>query len=70
MQAAGINVVRMGEFAWSTMEPAAGKFNFSWLELAIDKLAAHGADAVLYWQWRSAFGGQEEYHGTLIDQSG
>ncbi|MBN1310367.1 MAG: beta-galactosidase [Anaerolineae bacterium] len=30
----------------------------------------HGADAVLYWQWRSAYGGQEQYHGTLIDQSG
>jgi len=31
---------------------------------------AHGADAVLYWQWRSALGGQEQYHGTLIDPSG
>ncbi|TEU21754.1 MAG: beta-galactosidase [Anaerolineales bacterium] len=31
---------------------------------------AHGADAVLYWQWRSALGGQEQYHGALVDQSG
>lgn len=30
----------------------------------------HGADAVLYWQWRSALNGQEQYHGTLVDQSG
>jgi len=30
----------------------------------------HGADGVLYWQWRSALGGQEQYHGTLVDQSG
>jgi beta-galactosidase len=30
----------------------------------------HGADAVLYWQWRSAYGGQEQYHGSLLDQSG
>ncbi len=30
----------------------------------------HGADAVLYWQWRSALSGQEQYHGTLIDPSG
>jgi len=30
----------------------------------------HGADAVLYWQWRSALNGQEQYHGTLIDPSG
>jgi beta-galactosidase len=25
---------------------------------------------VLYWQWRSALGGQEQYHGSLVDQSG
>ncbi len=31
---------------------------------------AHGADAVMYWQWRSAYGGQEQYFSTLIDQSG
>jgi beta-galactosidase len=31
---------------------------------------AHGADALLYWQWRSALGGQEQYHGTLVDPSG
>jgi beta-galactosidase len=31
---------------------------------------AHGANAVLYWQWRPALGGQEQYHGTLVDQSG
>ena len=31
---------------------------------------AHGADAILYWQWRSALGGQEQMHGTLIDPSG
>jgi beta-galactosidase len=30
----------------------------------------HGADALLYWQWRSALNGQEQYHGTLVDQSG
>lgn len=30
----------------------------------------HGADAILYWQWRSALGGQEQLHGTLVDQAG
>jgi len=30
----------------------------------------HGADAVLYWQWRSALNGQEEYHGTLLGADG
>lgn len=47
MQDAGINVVRMGEFAWSSLEPSTGKFNFSWLERAIEKLAAAGIVAVL-----------------------
>lgn len=31
---------------------------------------AHGADAVEYWQWRSALNGQEEYHGTLVGADG
>lgn len=30
----------------------------------------HGADAVAYWQWRSARNGQEEYHGTLVGANG
>ena len=30
----------------------------------------HGADAVLYWQWRSALNGQEQYHGTLVGPGG
>jgi beta-galactosidase len=30
----------------------------------------HGADAIAYWQWRSALNGQEEYHGTLVGTNG
>jgi beta-galactosidase len=30
----------------------------------------HGADAISYWQWRSALNGQEEYHGTLVGADG
>lgn len=30
----------------------------------------HGADALLYWQWRSALNGQEQYHGTLLGPDG
>jgi beta-galactosidase len=30
----------------------------------------HGADAVEYWQWRSALNGQEQYHGTLVGPDG
>jgi hypothetical protein len=39
MREAGFNVVRMAEFAWSTMEPSAGYFNFSWLDRVIGQLA-------------------------------
>jgi beta-galactosidase len=30
----------------------------------------HGADAVLYWQWRSALNGQEQYHGSVLGADG
>ena len=31
---------------------------------------AHGAEAVSYWQWRSALNGQEQYHGVLVGADG
>ena len=30
----------------------------------------HGADAVLFWQWRSALNGQEQYHGAIVGPDG
>jgi beta-galactosidase len=30
----------------------------------------HGADAVLYWQWRNALNGQEQYHGAIVGPDG
>jgi len=30
----------------------------------------HGADAVLYWQWRDALNGQEQYHGSIVGPDG
>lgn len=30
----------------------------------------HGADAVLYWQWRNALNGQETMHGSLVGPDG
>lgn len=38
MQQVGMNVMRVGEFAWSRMEPKEGKYDFDWLHTAIDKL--------------------------------
>ncbi len=61
------------------METQPGNVNWSDLNNSLNRgearamawqAVAHGAEAVLYWQWRSALGGQEQYHGTLIDQSG
>ena len=31
---------------------------------------AHGAGAVLFWQWRTGRGGQEQYHGSLLHSGG
>jgi beta-galactosidase len=30
----------------------------------------HGADALLYWQWRNALNGQEQYHGAIVGPDG
>ena len=47
MQRAGVNTVRMGEFAWSALEPQSGQYHFEWLERAIDLLHRHGIQTIL-----------------------
>ena len=47
MQAAGINFVRLAEFAWAKMEPSEGQFDFAWLDRALKVLNAHGIKVVL-----------------------
>lgn len=47
MQAAHIHLVRVGEFAWSTMEPEEGVYQWAWLDHAIEKAAAHHIVVVL-----------------------
>ena len=47
MQRAGVNVVRMGEFAWSAYETHEGVFDFSWMEEAIALFARHGIQTIL-----------------------
>jgi beta-galactosidase len=60
------------------IETQPGSINWKSINTTLDKGEAramawhavgHGADAILYWQWRSALGGQEQLHGTLVDQS-
>ena len=43
----GITHVRIAEFAWSRMEPRAGKYAWSWLDEAVGTLAAAGLKLVL-----------------------
>ena len=61
------------------METQPGFVNWSSVNVALppgDERAliwhdiAHGADAVSFWQWRSALNGQEQYHGTLVGANG
>ncbi|MCB1884757.1 MAG: beta-galactosidase [Geminicoccaceae bacterium] len=47
MKAAGIAFVRIGEFAWSRLEPGRGDYRFEWLARAIDTLHAAGLKVVL-----------------------
>ncbi len=47
MEAAHIKVVRIAEFAWSTMEPSENHFDFDWLERAINLAGKHGIASVL-----------------------
>ncbi len=47
MEAAHLSVVRVAEFAWSTMEPAEGKFELDWLDRAINLAAQHHIMVVL-----------------------
>lgn len=47
MEAAHIHVVRVGEFAWSTMEPSEGNYQFGWLDRAITMAAKHHICVVL-----------------------
>jgi beta-galactosidase len=47
MAEAGLSVVRMGEFAWSRLEPRRGELDLDWLSEAVDLVAEHGMDAVL-----------------------
>ncbi len=67
-----------GKNFW-VMETQPGSVNWAKINNSLDKGevramawhdVGHGADAVSYWQWRSALNGQEEYHGTVVGPDG
>ena len=43
----GINLVRIGEFAWKKDEPEEGKYSFEWLHRVVDKLEEAGISVVM-----------------------
>ncbi|MBI4327312.1 MAG: beta-galactosidase [Chloroflexi bacterium] len=47
MVAAGINVVRLGEFSWGLCEPEEGRYDFDWLRRAMDVMQKAGLKIVL-----------------------
>jgi beta-galactosidase len=47
MVQAGLNVVRMGEFAWGICERKEGEYDFGWLRRAMDVMAKNGLKVVL-----------------------
>ncbi|MDS0300754.1 beta-galactosidase [Halogeometricum sp. S1BR25-6] len=47
MADAGLRYVRMGEFAWSKLEPEPGEYEFGWLDRAVDLVGDYGMKAVL-----------------------
>jgi beta-galactosidase len=61
------------------METQPGSVNWAPISTTLDRgetramawqAIGHGADAVLYWQWRSALNGQEQYHGAIVGPDG
>jgi beta-galactosidase len=47
MHELGLSWVRIGEFAWSALEPESGALHFDWLDRAIDTLGDAGLKVVL-----------------------
>ncbi len=47
MAAAGVNAVRVAEFAWKRLEPAEGQYDFGWLDQVLEKAAKRKIKLVL-----------------------
>ena len=47
MRDAGMNVIRIAEFTWSTEEPEPGVFNFAHVDRALDAASKYGIDVII-----------------------
>jgi beta-galactosidase len=46
MQAAHLNVVRMGESTWSLWEPEDGRFEYAWMDRVVDAMGKAGIKVI------------------------
>lgn len=46
-KALGLSYVRVAEFAWALMEPSQGRYEWAWLDAAVEAIAAEGLKVVL-----------------------
>ena len=65
MEAAHIHLVRVGEFAWSTMEPGEGSYDFGWL----DSLRTGDAKTYLIEMIENYRKGTRKIEGKLLNPS-
>ena len=47
MKKAGVNVVTLGVFSWSVLEPREGEYHFDWLKEIMDRLLENGIHTIL-----------------------
>ena len=47
MKEAGMNMVRIGEFAWSSLEPSEGRYELDWMERAVAAAAKRGMVTII-----------------------
>src|SRR5271154_5247248 len=47
MKQAGISVVRMGESTWSLWEPEDGRFDYAWMDRAVDAMGKAGIKVIM-----------------------
>ena len=47
MKSLGLTTVRIGEFAWSRIEPEQGRYEWAWLDRAVETLAAAGMQIIM-----------------------
>ena len=47
MKALGLSIVRIGEFAWSRLEPDPGQYDWAWLDRAVETLSGAGLQIIM-----------------------